>query len=324
MKPISNELIQKYLDGKCSPAEEEVVINWYNSFENRHDPYSDLTASERGEMNKRMLGNIEKGIRTEKPRYHFKKVIYPIAVAATILLLANYVLFHFTPFSSKQPIGQVPKPFLVNNTTRSILKKVLPDKSTVWLSPGAKIEYGANFQSHRVVRLTGESFFEVTKDKQHPFVVYSEHITTKVWGTSFRIRDSHRSASAEVAVVTGKVSVRAKGTNNKEVMLLPKQLVVYEVVKQHLKMQAADRTTDLQIWQKTNLVFEKTILKEVIEALNKEFQVQITLDEESLNQLEMQADFNNQSLPDILIMLCKLTGCTYTTDGQHFDLKRKS
>jgi ferric-dicitrate binding protein FerR (iron transport regulator) len=187
MKDISPELIQKYLSGNCTHEEEGRVLNWYNSFESRADQYVQLSNDEQQALKNRMLGNIELNIVNLTPRKNYtavKRMVAIIGSAAAILL----IIFAGIKFRNNNPSAvtgeaQVEQ-VVVTNKTKSIYKQVLPDRSIVWLSPGAEIKFKKPFIK-RTLSLTGESFFEVTKDKQHPFTILSGDIVTKVWGTSY-------------------------------------------------------------------------------------------------------------------------------------------
>lgn len=318
MKPISQELIRKYLEGDCTPEEAQVVIEWYNSFEHAHDPYQDLSTVQQGDLKARMLSNIEAKNRRPARFFTFQRLLYLTAAAAVLLLVINYKSFLQDPLPFDALKVKSTELITIRNETNSIIKQVLPDQSIVWLSPGASIQYHKKFKNLRAIKLTGESFFEVTKDRQHPFIIYSDHITTKVWGTSFRVSDNSHSAHAEVAVLTGKVSVKMAHISSNEVMLSPRQRAIYHEDKPMLEIDTANKYSSLEIWKKTSLIFEKTTVQNVIQILNKEFNVRITLEDTTLNNLEMQADFDNQSLPDIMLILSKLLNRSYATDGKNF------
>jgi ferric-dicitrate binding protein FerR (iron transport regulator) len=337
MESISPELIQKYLSGTCSPEEKDIVLNWYNSFEGKADPYKQLSVQQQQELRLRMLMNIESDLNADQNKKTgrlklLKYIGYTIAAAATILLFIK-----IPGFLTDQKVPQQSDEIIITNHTQTIYKQVLPDRSIVWLSPGAQISYHKKFQNAlREVNLSGESFFEVTKDKAHPFIIYSDHITTRVWGTSFRVHDIKNAPTAEVAVVTGKVSVVIAARGDKQnsqlktntagkdnVMLLPRQKVVYEGARNNLKVDSVTSMSSLSMWNKANLSFEKTSLRHVIQALNKQFNVEIELHDKSLNSYILQADFSDQSLPDIMEMLKKLLKLTYVTDGKKFTLQKE-
>lgn len=84
---------------------------------------------------------------------------------------------------------------------------VLPDGTKVWLNDESKLEFPSQFDGgKRVVRLKGEAFFEVAKDKQHPFVVENEYFTTTVLGTVFNVR-AYGAQDASIILVSGRVAL---------------------------------------------------------------------------------------------------------------------
>lgn len=89
----------------------------------------------------------------------------------------------------------------------------LPDGSKVWLNAMTSLKYPANFSTskERRVRLDGEAYFEVSKDKQHPFIVSSDNQEVKVLGTHFNISGYPDEASVKTTLLEGAVLV-----NNRE------------------------------------------------------------------------------------------------------------
>lgn len=97
----------------------------------------------------------------------------------------------------------------------------LPDGTRVWLSGGSTLRYPASFTAHeRDVRLTGEAFFDVTKDPRHPFTVRTQWLTARVLGTQFSIHGSS-AADSHVALFTGRVEVTPAHGAAKTVTLKP-------------------------------------------------------------------------------------------------------
>ena len=87
---------------------------------------------------------------------------------------------------------------------------VLPDGTKVWLNADTELIFPTHFTGvRREVRLQGEAYFEVAKDKAHPFVVYNNLFSTTVLGTKFNMR-TYRQSAASVVLVEGKVTVESK------------------------------------------------------------------------------------------------------------------
>ncbi len=65
---------------------------------------------------------------------------------------------------------------------------LLPDGTKVWINSGSTLRYPKTFHGKtREVHLTGEAFFDVTHDKNHPFIVSTSEINIRVLGTAFNV-----------------------------------------------------------------------------------------------------------------------------------------
>jgi transmembrane sensor len=86
----------------------------------------------------------------------------------------------------------------------------LPDGTKVWLNADSKLEFPSNFVNSktRFVKLSGEGYFEVAKDKAHPFVVQTDKQTVEVLGTHFNINSYNDESSVRTTLLEGSVSVR--------------------------------------------------------------------------------------------------------------------
>ena len=64
----------------------------------------------------------------------------------------------------------------------------LPDSSKVWLNAGSTLKYPTAFTSNvREVEMSGEAYFEVHADKEHPFIVNTGDLKVTATGTAFNI-----------------------------------------------------------------------------------------------------------------------------------------
>lgn len=111
-------------------------------------------------------------------------------------------------FASEQSAKPVDGKLLSLSTPRGKdCHLVLPDGTKVWLNAESMLDFPSQFgNGKRVVRLKGEAYFEVTKDKKRPFVVKNDYFTTTVLGTVFNIR-AYDKKDANVVLVSGSVAV---------------------------------------------------------------------------------------------------------------------
>lgn len=89
----------------------------------------------------------------------------------------------------------------------------LPDGSQVWLNSASTISYSARLtqQGKRRVKLQGEAFFDVEKDKSHPFVVESGSQQVEVLGTQFNVNSYPDEQQVVTTLVEGSVKISDAG-----------------------------------------------------------------------------------------------------------------
>jgi len=96
----------------------------------------------------------------------------------------------------------------------------LPDGSVVYLNAASSLTYPTSLieNGKRVVTLRGEGYFEIYKDKAHPFIVKTEKQEVEVLGTHFNINSYGDEPAVSTTLIEGSVKVR---TGNKLQILKP-------------------------------------------------------------------------------------------------------
>ncbi len=263
--------------------------------------------------------------------YKIKKMPAYFLAAASILLfiIGTYLLFptnKVASFASIIPENTIHK---INNTNNP-LDIHLPDGSLIVLKPNASVYYSKVFNNNkREVFLDGDAFFDVFKDKQRPFLVYSGLLVTKVLGTSFTIKNN-LSGNTEVEVKSGKVKVfenNALAGNEKlnlnPVLLLPNQKVVYRKELKSFETKLVDTpilVKDVDNYISANkeqvaFVFNRDNLKTVIEKLQKNYGVEILVENEELNNCVFTGDVTEQDLYTKLKIICLTLNANYEING---------
>ncbi len=103
------------------------------------------------------------------------------------------------------------------NDTDKPMTIILADGSSVVLLPGSVLEYSAaEHPKRREVRLVGRAFFEIVKNRDKPFFVYTDDVATKVLGTSFLIDAPADREEMKIEVKTGQVAVFPLSRNPSE------------------------------------------------------------------------------------------------------------
>ena len=112
---------------------------------------------------------------------------------------------------------------------------VLPDQSKVWLNSGTHIIYPERFAQVRQIFVSGETFLEVAKDPERPFIVDTKDVSIKVHGTRFNVRSYTEDKGTEATLLEGSISLLVKGDLNKQdIFLVPGEKAILD--KKQLKL----------------------------------------------------------------------------------------
>jgi transmembrane sensor len=101
----------------------------------------------------------------------------------------------------------------------------LPDGSLVYLNAASSLTYPANLNERgkRRVKLDGEGYFEVAKDKDHPFLVESKDQVIEVLGTHFNINSYPDDPVTRTTLIEGSVKVSSLRGSKQSQFLKPNQ-----------------------------------------------------------------------------------------------------
>ena len=84
----------------------------------------------------------------------------------------------------------------------------LEDGTKVWLNAASSIKYPSAFgDGDRTVDLTGEAYFEVAKDTDHPFRVQVNGVAVNVLGTHFNVMAYENEEATAITLLEGAVNV---------------------------------------------------------------------------------------------------------------------
>ncbi|WP_343692919.1 FecR domain-containing protein [Chitinophaga sp.] len=96
----------------------------------------------------------------------------------------------------------------------------LPDGSSVWLNSASSLTYSTNLANAalRSVRLTGEAYFKVAKNTEHPFVVKIAGHEVRVLGTEFNVNAYPNDDAETTTLINGSVRL---STSTQQITLVP-------------------------------------------------------------------------------------------------------
>lgn len=315
-------LLEKYLNEQCNAQEKELVEKWYASINGKTDYLDSLSESEQIHLQQETFDYIKTQI--QKKEVKIKTIstnfIWLSGIAASLILVAGFYFLNqrtenvfqtATVDTKKESVSDTI--YFQNNEPRMVMHK-LPDGSSVWMHADAVISYPRNFQKDkRTVTFSGEGFFDIAHDKTRPFLIQSGEVKIKVLGTRFNVKALEKQKMLEVSVVSGSVSVTAPGKKTtQEVILKPQQKAFFEPKSKRLTFFEIPDQTKKEIFEPVTIVFEETQLNSVIQQLEQHFDTHILLVNPDMNRCKLTADFEQQSLPVILEMLCTSLEASYS------------
>jgi ferric-dicitrate binding protein FerR (iron transport regulator) len=205
------------------------------------------------------------------------------------------------------------------------MKMYLPDSTLVWLNAGSKITYSQGFGvSERNVNLTGEGYFEVTKNAKLPFQVKTDELQIKVLGTKFNLSNYPDNEEAIVSLLEGKVQVSNLMHANEEKNMAPDEKAFLNK-KTGLMRILAHKTRPSAEWTNGYLCFDDELLPDIVKTLERSYNVKITIADKSLETVRFYSDFSRQEqhIEDILRLLKSTNKLTFTADGKNIILREK-
>ena len=154
---------------------------------------------------------------------------------------------------------------------------ILSDGTRVWLNADSELEYPVEFvKKERIVKLSGEAYFEVAPNPEQPFIVEAGGIQTRVLGTSFNIQAYRNEKSVYTTLLTGSIRV-VVADGGESVLLTPGHEAFWEKGSGAIQVEAVD-AEDAIAWRYGNFIFEEEDIEVVMRMLARWYEVEFVFD----------------------------------------------
>lgn len=256
---------------------------------------------------------------TKRSKIHWGKVA-AMWILPLMMVCASGYLFYQTAESKKElsEISYIQRYVPIGKREQV----TLPDGSVVWLNAGSLLIYPSTFLSdNRDVYLSGEGFFEVEKDKEHPFIVSTNHLRLKVLGTTFNVSAYPDNEQIKATLETGLLEVAIK-KQDRLYRLRPNEQLVYtpttNTVEYH-KVEAVNYSD----WRLGGLFFNNAPLEEVLRTLERTYGVTFHVQTSSYQDQRIRVHFNkDESIENVLkIIKILIPEVGYEIEGKNVYLK---
>ncbi|WP_439481376.1 FecR family protein [Cyclobacterium plantarum] len=241
-----------------------------------------------------------------------------IAVSLFLLLASAFFIKQAVDYKKQDPV--LSERIIEKSTGEGEkLRLNLPDDSKITLNANSTIYFSSLYGvKERIVRLSGEAFFEIAKDSLRPFRVETDGIVTTALGTAFNV--FARSGQVSVALTEGRVAV--DGPQSK-MELEPGQLARMDKAKaiSGLRVEKFD-AEKITGWKEGRLGFDKKPLKLILEDLERWYGVEMNIDPRlNLNRRVIGA-FRNKNLTDVLTGLGFSMGFEFNINHKEVIIKK--
>lgn len=317
-----DELLVKYLLGEADAQEHLALNKWRETLPENEKYYQHFELIWRESKTFETKNNIDENeawarLQQKIARPSSQEIIDPkkialnwknlIRIAAVLVLMVGSGYFIVNQQSHK--IQMVASESAVRIET-------LPDGSIVTLNKNASISYPKKFTGNtRTVVLNGEAFFNITPNKEKPFIIEANGVDIKVVGTSFNVKSA--AAKTEVIVETGIVEV---SKNEHIVRLSPKEKAIVSAASEKpMKENSSDM---LYNYYRSN-EFEciNIPLWRVVEVLNEAYAAQIVIANPEIKDLKFRTNLINQKLDDNLAIIAETLDISIEKRGNEILLK---
>lgn len=318
------ELLHKILNDELTSEEEKTLLSNPRVAEKmqhewdklRSMPYAD---SVDGDKMQAKIMNVVRGVPYLKRLKYYKA--YSIAASVLIAFMLGSVAWLY------QEATKQPEEMCVMVCDRQTVDSVtLPDGTLVLISSGSKLSFPQSFKGNeRRVRLSGQAFFDVARDKEKPFIVETSQMEVTALGTAFEVFSFDKMTDGETVLLNGKVKISLTENSSKnkpEYVLYPDQkLSVGQDGKVQIEKVDANKYS---AWRsKGCLSFENEKLSMIIPRLERWYKKTIICDKQVADTYHFSFTIDDETCEDVLRMMCRTSTLSYQKEENAFVLKKK-
>lgn len=198
----------------------------------------------------------------------------------------------------------------------------LPDSSRVVLNSGSKLQYDGKYNAdERIVRLSGEAFFDVSANPERPFIVETDNVNIIARGTRFNVFSYPEIDRIETTLEEGEVLVSVKGHD--DILLQPGHQVIYFRSSDNTQIREVVAGT-YTAWIENKLKFKNTAFEEVMRSLSRKYNVKIEITNRELYKIKYTATFIDESIEEVMEMLSAVSPIEFqiynrtSEDDEHY------
>ena len=197
---------------------------------------------------------------------------------------------------------------------------ILEDGTEVIVNRNSSLRYSKKTdQKERKVYLSGEAWFDVTRDTTMPFVIDAGEAMVEVLGTSFNVNAYKDNPTVEITVESGLVAMSAKADQKDLIVMKAGSGGSYNKDHRELKLIPTSDPNSIS-WKTRELYFDASTLREVCTLVNRVYGANVVIMNEELASCTITVTFSDQTLEAILNVLELTLDLELTREGNEIKL----
>lgn len=239
---------------------------------------------------------------------------YKVAAILFIPLLTAFFYYYLTPSESTELLALVTDRGEQTNV-------ILPDGSKVWLNVDTRLSYPINYGvASRAIELEGEAYFEVEKNDGLPFEITAGNVTSRVIGTRFVVSAYPSSPIVKTSLLEGSLQVKYK---ENQTLLQPGEQMLMTKNHEGFVVVAFNEEYELG-WKENQLVFRLTPFDQVIDRLEKwyDLEIEYTPTQFASDSITVRFD-RHETLENVLKVISRATASHYMVSDKSVIIKKQ-
>ncbi len=338
------QIVEKFIAGNCSDSEKMQLKSWIDDGKNEPSltkiidellanelySYDVVNKYQEDQIWERIYADLKskspstkfpKDVKSNTKRFarqiQFKKWAAVLVLLICVGVVARYFLNNQN-LSSNQSQAALQWIIKTSNPGEKV-QFSLPDGTLVKLNANSNLRYNDNFNlKERKVFLSGEAYFDVKRNENKPFTVFSGDIQTKVLGTSFNVK-SISSSEVSIAVTSGNVLVQNEdGSNN--IALRKGEMTRIDAQEEIWAKTKFDYRREIG-WKDGILVFSNERFDQILTRLQYWYAVDFEVHGNANPDILINTTYDNDPLDRILNGLSFTYGFNYEIQGKRVIIK---
>jgi len=293
------KIFDDYIAENASQADREILFDWLstdpelNKWLEKKLVSADTVMDE--SIKQRILDNLHRKIQPSKNKRFYWRIDYK--VAAVILMVLSIGLTSLLVSKSSKPVQY----FSIVAQKGQKSNVILPDGSKVLLNSESKLVYSTDYNDNdRVLKLEGEAYFEVAKNKHCPFIVEAATMKVEALGTKFNVKAYPNESVVSAILAEGSVKV----SNEKDLRILYPNEEIYLDKKSHkFTVYKLDNARESIGWLENKLYFNNTPFADVISNLERIYNINISFKSKRLEKHRFSGMIPNNSIETVMRIL---------------------